>query len=94
MLRCIGPQTHLKKLYGKGYYLFANCFRDIKSFRDYYQLDEYIDDTNEEKEIVSSDIAYYHNKFLKYMKEILPCAELRSALNGNFFYQVGLVLHR
>jgi hypothetical protein len=88
MLRCLGPQTYLKKLYGKGYYLFINCFRDIKSYQNYFQISQLSPDINEEKEIVSGDIAFYHNRLIKYIKEILPLAELRSALNGNFFYQV------
>jgi len=31
-LKCIGPQTRLKKLYGDGYYLNINCFRDMESY--------------------------------------------------------------
>jgi ABC-type multidrug transport system ATPase subunit len=28
VLRCIGPQTRLKSLYGGGYHLFINCHRE------------------------------------------------------------------
>jgi len=31
-LKCVGPQTRLKKLYGDGYYLNINCFRDMESY--------------------------------------------------------------
>lgn len=49
-LKCIGPQTRLKKLYGDGYYLYINCFRDMNSYLASKHNPEESKQQSEEKE--------------------------------------------
>jgi ABC-type multidrug transport system ATPase subunit len=110
-LKCIGPQTRLKKLYGDGYYLNINCFRDMESYmnskqrieegsslisgRERVNLHDASLGTNVQTE--NSQVNFmadieemepYYEKLKSFIKEILPKSELRTAFNGNFFFQV------
>jgi len=90
-LKCIGPQTRLKKLYGDGYYLNINCFRDMDSYLNSKQKTEDTDASLATNTNLMADIEEmepYYDKLKSFIRDILPKSELRTAFNGNFCFQI------
>jgi len=76
VLRCVGPQTRLKSLYGGGYHLFINCHKDILSLPQGTSM--------------SNSLEQYHKKVEEVIPQILPKATLKSSFNGNFVFLIPL----
>jgi ABC-type multidrug transport system ATPase subunit len=74
IMRCIGPQTRLKNLYGIGYHLFINA-----------QKLKYIQMLEKDKKLKLS-IEEIHKNIFNFIKKILPKSTLLRSFNGNFVY--------
>jgi ABC-type multidrug transport system ATPase subunit len=86
VLRCVGKQIRLKTLYGGGYHLFINCHRG----RQLKIIQKQLEDEAEFKDSLKPDDI--HQRVKDFVSGLLPNVILIQEFNGNFVFQVMLIL--
>eukprot|EP00825_Cyclidium_porcatum_P001911 TRINITY_DN10889_c0_g1_i1.p1 TRINITY_DN10889_c0_g1~~TRINITY_DN10889_c0_g1_i1.p1 ORF type:complete len:206 (-),score=28.32 TRINITY_DN10889_c0_g1_i1:340-957(-) len=88
-LRCFAPPQRLKSLYGCGYHLYINCFKEKYFEKSGNQQNQNPDQQNTGYSY--EDLANENYQKTKDMiKQILPQSTLVNDVNGNFIYQIPL----